>query len=246
MVELAAPTLFKIGWFPITNTFLDTILIDILLITGLFFLNKHLKEIPGMFQNLIEVIVETFYGLAESVAGKNVGQIFPYFISFFTFILLANWLGLFPGFGTIGFYEIIDGHKQFIPLLRAAPSDINVTLSLALIATVATHVMAVRTIGWKQYLSRYFSLNPIFLFVGLLEILSVFTNIISLSFRLFGNILAGEVVLTTVSNMFAFFLPLPFMSLEIIVGLVQALVFAMLTMAFMSILATPHNEGGEH
>ncbi len=89
-------------------------------------------------------------------------------------------------------------------------------------------------------------MNPIFLFVGMLELVSEVTKIISLSFRLFGNIMAGEVVLTSVSNMFAFILPIPFISLEIIVGLVQALVFAILTMSFMAILMTPHAEGGEH
>jgi F-type H+-transporting ATPase subunit a len=193
-----------------------------------------------MFQNIVEYIIDAFYNLTEGISQKNAGQIFPWFMSFFIFIILANWLSLLPGFGTIGIKE----HGELIPIIRAAGSDLNFTLGLAVVSAIATHAMAIRTVGIKEYLSRYFALNPIFLFVGLLELVGEVTKVISLSFRLFGNITAGEVVLSTVSKMFAFFLPLPFMSLEIIVGLVQALVFAILTMAFMAILTTPH--AGEH
>jgi F-type H+-transporting ATPase subunit a len=102
--------------------------------------------------------------------------------------------------------------------------------------------MSITTIGIKDYIGRFISLNPIYLFVGLLEIVSEITKVISLSFRLFGNIFAGEIVLGTVSTIFAFIFPLPFLMLEVIVGLIQALVFGMLTMAFMAILTTPHHE----
>jgi F-type H+-transporting ATPase subunit a len=163
-------------------------------------------------------------------------------MGFFVFILVTNFTALMPGFGTI----FVKHGKESISLFRSATSDINTTLALAIVATVATQVLAIRTVGIKGHVARYLSWNPIFLFVGLLELLSVFTNIISLSFRLFGNIFAGEVVLSTISAIFAFLLPLPFIGLEIIVALVQALVFAILTMGFMSILMTAHNEGGEH
>ncbi|HEV2339379.1 MAG TPA: F0F1 ATP synthase subunit A [Patescibacteria group bacterium] len=240
--EFAGQTLTTIGSFPLTNTFLTTLLTDGIIIAGIVALHKHVKKIPGFFQNMIEFVVDGLYGLTETVAGNNTKKIFPWFMGFFVFILVANWLSLFPGFETIGFTK----NGTFIPFLKGATSDINLTLGLALVSAIATHVLAIRTIGIGEYLSRYFSLNPIFLFVGLLELVSEVTKIISLSFRLFGNIMAGEVVLTTVSKMFAFILPLPFISLEIIVGLVQALVFSILTMTFMSILMTPHHEGGEH
>ena len=242
-VQLAAETLFNIGPLPVTNSLLTTFVVDGIVIAGIIALNKKFtKKIPGLFQTAMEYIVDGLYGLTESISEKHAASIFPWFISFFLFILIGNWMGLLPGFGTIGFYA----GKDFVPFFRSSASDINTTLAFALIATVATQVLAVKKVGVKGHLARYFSLNPILLFVGLLEILSIFTNIISLSFRLFGNIFAGEVVLNTVSSMFAFLLPLPFMSLEIIVGLVQALVFAILTMAFMAILTTPHSEGGEH
>ena len=163
-------------------------------------------------------------------------------MSFFIFILLSNWLSLLPGIGTIGFFEENEGHRVLSPILRGSTSDINVTLGLALVSVAATHILSIKTLGIVEYLTRYFSINPINLFIGLLEIISEITKIISLSFRLFGNIFAGEVVLHTVSSLFAFVFPLPFLFLEMIVVFVQALVFAMLTMAFMAILTTSHSE----
>lgn len=239
MVSFAAEPIFSLGNFTVTNSFLDTLLVDLVLVLGIFFLNKNLSKIPGLFQNIIELLIDGFYKLTESVAGeKRAPVIFPFFASFFIFILLANWSGLIPGFSSVGFYE---NHK-LVPIFRAATSDFNVTFALAIISAISTHILSIKLIGIKDYLSRYFSLNPIYLFVGFLEIISEITKLISLSFRLFGNILAGEVVLGTISTIFAFLFPLPFMLLEVIVGLVQALVFAMLTMAFMSILSTPHHE----
>lgn len=239
MPSFAPETIFQIGAFPITNTILDTLLVDAVLIGGVFFITKKLALIPANhFQNAVELLIETFYNLTESVSQKMASKIFPYFISFFLFILLINWSNIMPGVGTIGFFH---GHK-LVPLLRGATSDLNVTLGLALISAVATHTLSLKTIGIKDYLSRYFSFNPINLFVGVLEIISEITKVVSLSFRLFGNIYAGEVVLITMSSIFAFIVPLPFLMLEIIVGLVQALVFSMLTMVFMAILTTSHSE----
>src|SRR3989344_5605903 len=239
MASFAAETLFKIGPLPITNTVLDTILVDALIIGGVFYLSKKIKLIPNNpFQNAIESIIETFYNLTESISQNAVKKIFPYFMSFFLFILIANWTGLIPGVGTIGIRE----HGEIVPLFRGATSDLNATLALALISVIATHLISVNTIGIKEYLGRYFSLNPINLFIGILEIISEITKLVSLSFRLFGNIFAGEVVLVTVSSIFAFIFPLPFLLLEVIVGVVQALVFSMLTMVFMAILTTSHND----
>ncbi len=237
MVSFAAEPIVYIGNFAITNSFLDTILVDGIIIGLIVAVRKHLSLVPGKLQTIIESIISGFYSITESVAGKNSAKIFPFFMTFFIFILIANWTGLIPGVTAIGIKE---GH-ELIPLLRPATSDFNVTLGLALVSVVATHMLSIKTIGISDYLSRYFSLNPINLFIGFLEIISEITKVISLSFRLFGNIFAGEIVLGTVSTMFAIVFPLPFLMLEVVVGLVQALVFAMLTMAFMAILMTPHH-----
>ena len=238
MVSFSAEPIFHFGFFTVTNAFLGTILVDLILIAVIYFLNKKMSDIPNFLQNIIEIIIGGFYNLTESVAGENAPKIFPFFATFFIFILLANWSGLIPGITSVGFYE---NHK-LIPILRSATTDFNVTFGLALVSAVSTHVLSIKTVGVKDYLSRYFSLNPIYLFVGFLELVSEITKVISLSFRLFGNIFAGEIVLGTIATIFAFLFPLPFLMLEVIVGLVQALVFAMLTMAFMAILTTPHHQ----
>lgn len=239
MASFAPEIILQIGVLPITNTLLHTLLVDGLIIGGVYYINKNLSLVPKNFlQNAIESIIETFYNLTESIAQHSASKIFPYFMSFFLFILLANLSSLLPGIGTIGIRE----HGEIIPFLRGTTSDLNTTLGLALVSAVATHALSIRTIGIKDYLSRYFSFNPINLFIGILEIISEITKIISLSFRLFGNIFAGEVVLITVSSIFAFIFPLPFLMLEVIVGIVQALVFSMLTMVFMAILTTSHKE----
>jgi F-type H+-transporting ATPase subunit a len=237
MVSFAAEPIFSIGIFRITNTLLDTLLVDGLLIGIMVAISKKISVVPGKLQNLIEMAVVAFYEITESVAGENASRIFPYLMTFFLFILIANWTGLIPGISVIG---IKDG-KEIIPFFRPATSDLNTTLGLALVSLFATHFMSIRTTGLKDYLGRYFSLNPLNLYIGILELIGEVTKIVSLSFRLFGNIFAGEVVLGTVATIFAVLFPLPFLMLEVVVGLVQALVFAMLTMAFMAVLTTPHH-----
>src|SRR3989344_128455 len=238
MFSFQPEAILHIGVFRITNTIIDTILVDAAIIIASVVLAKNIKMIPGIYQNGVEIVIQMFYEITESVAREKVKKIFPYFMSFFIFILLANWSGLLPGVNSIGFFE----KGKLIPLLRSPTSDLNTTLGLALVSVAATHILSIRTVGFKDYLSRFFSFNPMNLFIGALEIISEITKVISLSFRLFGNIFAGEVVLLTVSSIFAFLFPLPFLFLEVIVGFVQALVFSMLTMSFMAILTTPHRD----
>jgi F-type H+-transporting ATPase subunit a len=129
--------------------------------------------------------------------------------------------------------------KVFVPYLRSINSDLNTTAALAIVSVILTHILAVRYLGLGGYLGKFLSLNPIFLFVGILELFGEFTKIASLSFRLFGNIYAGEVLLTTASTqLFAYIVPIPFYFLELLVGFVQALIFTMLTLVFMVILTS--------
>lgn len=237
MVSLSAETLFHIGSFPVTNTLIDTLLIDAVIIALIVTINRNLKTIPGMFQNLIESLIDVIYNLTESVAGDRAKKIFPYFMSFFLFIIISNWSELIPVITAFGVRE----HGEFIPFIRSASTDLNVTLSLALISIVATHTMSIKTLGFKEYITRFLSFNPFNLFIGLLELISEFTKIISFSFRLFGNIFVGGVLLGSISAVSAFLLPLPLIAYELAVGVIQAVIFGMLTMAFMSILTTPHN-----
>lgn len=272
MPSFAPETFFRIGEFPITNTIINTILVDGFLLLLAFFVFKKISLVPGRFQIVMEYMVGGLYNFTQSIAGERAKQIFPFFMTFFLFILISNWSGLIPGINTFGIAEHHAGKTHIIPLIRAATSDLNTTLALAVVSLSATHFMSFRALGLTEYLSRFIPFFPFLLsvvkgkphfaidksgpinfvmsffspivlvLVGVLELISEFVKVISLSFRLFGNIYAGEVVLETISGIFAFIFPLPFLLLEVVVGLVQALVFSMLTMAFMVILTTPHHE----
>jgi len=218
---------------PITNTLLVSWIAMGILIISAIVTRFQIRTIPTGIQNFFESIIELGFQTVSDLAGEKKTKVFfPFVMTFFLYIIVSNWLGLLPGFGTITYKDV--------PLLRSINSDLNMTLSLALVSAIATHLFAVKYLGIKNYLVRWVALNPIFLFVGILEIISEFTKIVSLSFRLFGNIFAGEVVLSTISSIFAFILPLPFYFLEIIVGFVQAAVFAMLTLVFMVLLSEKH------
>ncbi|MDO8573153.1 MAG: F0F1 ATP synthase subunit A [Candidatus Daviesbacteria bacterium] len=219
--------------FPITNTLLVS-WITIAVLTAVSILaTRKIKLVPGGLQNLFEIIIDFVYTTVSDLAGdKKTKVFFPIVATFFFFILFGNLLGLFPGFGTITYKGEV--------LLRSMNSDLNMTLALALTSAFLTHAFALRYLGILGYLKKWFTLNPIFLFVGILELVGEFTKVVSLSFRLFGNIFAGEVVLATISGIFAFLVPLPFYFLEIIVGFVQAAVFMMLTLVFMVLLSEKH------
>jgi F-type H+-transporting ATPase subunit a len=236
-MELGPATIFHIGAFPVTNSLLNTFIIDGLIIAACIAINKNLSLIPGMFQNLVEMLMDTIYNLTESVAEERAKMIFPYFMTFFLFILIANWTGLLPVIKSI---EYFNGQEN-VHLFRAASTDLNVTLALALVSIVSTHAMSISVLGIKEYISRYLSFNPFNLFIGLLELFSEFAKIVSFSFRLFGNIFVGEVMLGQLTTAFAFILPVPLILYELFVGGIQAVIFGMLTMAFMAILTTPHN-----
>ncbi len=296
MAAFSPDIITNIGPLPITNTLLHTIVVDGVLILAALYTSKNIKKIPSGFQTISEPLIESMYNLTESISStkKAALRIFPYVMTLFLFILVANLMGLLPGVGSIGFYkegaaharliekthaasstnsgnkkdveksntqhsvndentdhttgatqESTKANKELVPLLRGATSDINVTLALAVVSIVATHMLSIQLTGIKDYLSRYFSLNPVNLYVGLLELVAEGTKVISLSFRLFGNIFAGEVALHTISNLIAFLAPLPFLLLESIVSVVQALVFSILTLVFMAVLTTPHHAHAE-
>lgn len=260
---LYAEPITHIGSFTITNSLLTSWIAVIILVVFFFTVGKKIRKIPRGVQNAFEMLLEKALDLADSVTGDRhkSEKFLPIAISLFLFILLNNWLGLLPGVGTIGFNEVEEGHKVFIPLFRGGTADINTTLALALFAIVASHVLGALTIGVWDHFNKFVNLkafrdipknikkditvilvNPIHAFVGVVEIIGEVAKVASLTFRLFGNIFAGEVLLASMMAIFAYLLPLPFMFLEIIVGIIQALIFAMLTLVFMSIAT----EGHEH
>jgi F-type H+-transporting ATPase subunit a len=239
-IVLAPEVLGHIGPLPVTNTLLVSWLVMLVLIVFAVAVHRKVSLVPKGIQNFAELLIENIYSTVSDLAGPKTKAFFPWVASFFLFILVANLLGLFPGFTTITYKP--EGSEHALPLLRSINSDLNMTASLAILSVVVTHIFAIKYIGFKGYLKKWFSLQMfgVFLFVGILELISEFTKIVSLSFRLFGNIFAGEVVLGTVSSIFAFFVPLPFYFLELIVAFVQAAVFMMLTLVFMVLLSEKH------
>ena len=244
-IEIAAEKLFHIGGFAITNTLITSWVAIALLAVAALIVHRRFAVVPGGVQNIFEFFVEQFIALMESVLGSRsvAEKYFPVVGTVFIFILTSNWLGIMPGIGSIGFFETVDHHEKFIPLFRSAASDLNVTLALATVTVFIIHALAIGVIGFKAHISKFLSFKgPIEFFVGILEIISEFAKIISFSFRLFGNIFAGEVLLVVTGFLMPFGGPLPFLMLEIFVGFVQALVFAMLTTVFISIAISHHEE----
>jgi len=256
---LYAEPVFHVGNFPITNSMINSWLVVIIVIALAWSLKGKIKRVPRGLQNALEMVFEAFFGIFDSVTGsrKKTMKFAPFVLAFFFFVLINNWMGLLPGVGSIG--QIVqEGHeKLFIPYFRGATADLNTTLALATLAVVASHIMGVLALGWWKYLNKFLNLkvlleipqkiikeptilliNPIKFFVGLIEIISELAKIASLSFRLFGNIFAGEVLLASMSAILAFGLPLPFMFLEVIVGLIQALIFSILVLVYLSMATT--------
>ncbi|HEY4694876.1 MAG TPA: F0F1 ATP synthase subunit A [Candidatus Nanoarchaeia archaeon] len=239
-VTLAAEKIAQIGPFIINNSLLTTWVVMAVIIIFAYFAGRNINKVPGPLQNFAEIVVEGLYSTVESLAGPRTKRFFPILATFFVLIITANYVGLLPGIGTVGIFEQHNGKEVLVPLFRSATADLNLTLALALISVSVTHYFSITSLGLTNYLARYISLNPIYLFVGILEVVAEFTKIVSLSFRLFGNIFAGETLLVTISGILAFIAPLPFMMLELLVGFVQAAVFMMLTLVFMTILTERH------
>lgn len=237
-ISLAAEKIGEIGGFPVTNSLLATWIVMGILVLLSLKATRRMTLIPGSAQSIAELVVGSLYDFFSSVLGPKIKQFFPLIASFFIFIICSNWFGLLPGVGTIGFPE----HGKFVPLLRGGTADLNTTLALAIISIVAIQYFGFKTLGF-HYSSRFLNFsNPIYFFLGFLEIISEVSKVISFAFRLFGNIFAGEVLLSVMAFLMPFIIPLPFLALELFVGFIQALVFSMLTAVFIQV-AISHGEG---
>jgi F-type H+-transporting ATPase subunit a len=257
-------------WF--TNSFVFTVIVTGLIVWVSRWATRNMQLVPSGPQNFFEFIVETLYNTFEGIVGRHmIAKVFPLLATLFIFILAANWIGLFPGVGTIGFGKPGPGFLSLsevhAPLLRPANADLNMTLGMALLFMGLWAVWTVQEVGVIGFLKEQFApkgdipgvlrlaLLPLFLFVGVNEIISIAIRPVSLSFRLFGNIYAGETLLHTMQTigsglpfglgfLTSVLFPLPFYFLELLVGLLQAFVFAMLCAVYIK-LSTQHEEG-EH
>lgn len=267
-IALEAEKVFAIFGLPITNSMIASWLTMLILIVVSVLVSRKWKLVPTGFQNVVETIVEMFYnGVAKARAGEEARLFLPLSATIFLFILLSNWLGaILPGFGSVGLLEHHHGEEVFVPILRSAATDLNTTLALALFSVLGIQLYGIKVQGFFRYANRFIrvgkiidmfrggSVNPltamIDLFIGVLEIFDEFTKLLSFSFRLFGNIFAGEVLLIVIATLFfqifknlAFIIypaSLIFVALEIFVGFIQAFIFATLTLVFLK-MATAHH-----
>ena len=284
--------------FQVTNTMVTTWLAILFLLVISLFATRSLKDVPTGLQNVVEVVIEGFLSLAESVAGAGRARKFlPLVLTIFLFIVTANWMGILPGFGTIGRIEpaeevvhhleesgeevnladvklqlfegagsfgvvafgsvddeitalevVEDGVKEgqqaglLVPFFRSANTDVNTTLAIALVAMTMIHFWGFSTLGFFGHMSKFvnFKQGPIGLFVGILEAISEVARVISFTFRLFGNIFAGEVLLVAMSFLLPLIGIIPFLGLELFVGVIQAFIFSMLTLVFAAMATVSH------
>jgi F-type H+-transporting ATPase subunit a len=256
---LFAEPIFHVGSFPVTNSLMNSWIVVLIVLILSLVIKSKIRQIPRGIQNIFEYVIDMFLGMFDSITGSRERSLkfFPLVFCFFIFILISNWMGLLPGIGSIGQVVSEHGEKIFIPYFRGGTADLNTTLSLAIIGVVASHIFGIVAIGGWNYLNKFINIkafleiprkvmkdptilivNPIKAFVGIIEIIGEVAKIASLSFRLFGNVFAGEVLLASMSALLAFGLPIPFMFLEVIVGLIQALIFSMLILAYLTMNTT--------
>jgi len=247
--------------FPITKSMVVTWVVAVGLIVFAQIATRNMKQVPEGAQNFWEWMVESLHDFLEGIIGKHlVNRTFWFFATVFIFILFCNWLGLLPGFGTIGWgHQTPEGFVIEQPWLRGANADLNMTLAMALVFFVCWVVWALREVGPFGFIMHLFApkgettgmlkvlMVVVFFAVGCLEVFSILFRPVSLSFRLFGNIFAGENMLEAMSRLIpglGWLLPIPFYFMELLVGVVQALVFMLLTAVF-TMLICQHDEGPE-
>ena len=240
-ISLKAQQLFSIGGLNITNSFLMTLVVSLILIVFSYILSRKISLVPGKLQSAVEMGFESLLGLMESTLGsmQKAEKYFPLVATVFIFILTSNLLGIFPGVGSF----MYNNSGAEVPLFRSPAADLNFTLAFAVISVLVTNIIGMASVGVFKHLGKFFNFKgPIDFFIGILELISELAKIISLSFRLFGNVFAGEVLLTIISFLAPYFIPLPFMMLELFVGMIQAFIFAMITLVSIALHTTAHGE----
>lgn len=251
-VSLAAEPLFHLGTLPVTNAVIvGTVVFVLLLAAALLVRRRVTVGVPRNVINAVEAVVEMLLATIEGITHnrQKAKEFFPIVATLFFFILFSNWTGLLPGLGSFGIYKEVHGVIELVPFLRAPSADLNFTLAMALISVIATQWYGMKALGFLGHWGKFFvppwkSPYLIGTFVGVLEFISEFAKVISFTFRLFGNVFAGEILLMVVGSLAPAGGTLPFLVLELFVGLVQAFVFSLLTAVFLTIATMEHGDEG--
>jgi F-type H+-transporting ATPase subunit a len=260
--ELPAEAVFHIGSFAVTNTIIASWLTIIFLVLFFWLVARKSKLIPGRLQALIELVLGWLLNLCESVAGEENGRkFFPVVSTIFLYVLLNAWLSLLPFFNAI----IVHTHEGEIPLFRGASTDANLPLALAIVSFIFVTYFGFKTLGFR-FVESFFNFRPlghnlkdvfrgkvksglgglflsiINLFVGFIEFIAYMIRLVSFTFRLFGNMTAGEILLAIVMFLIPYLIVPVFYGLELIIGVIQAFIFGGLTLVFATMAITPHSE----
>lgn len=256
-VEIAAEELFRLGPLIVTNSMIGALLASVVLLVIARRFASGSAIVPSRGQSLVELPIEFLAGIVRGTGGKRWRQFAPLIFAIFLFVLTANWISLLPGVGTIGLAkQASDGTKVIVPFLRAGAADLNFTLGLALISFVSFIAFGLRANGVRGYLKELLIAEPAYMTPLLtpIHLISELSRVISLSMRLFGNVFAGEVLLATMLALttatvfmlpLAFVIPGVFIGLELLFGLVQALVFALLSMTYITLAIAEHRQHGD-
>lgn len=262
---IAAEPIFHLGSFPITNSLINAWAAVAAFVVVAFLVGRRLAAgTPGRFQSAMEGLLEFLMGYVDQVTQDRAKsrKFFPIVATLFLFILACNWMGTLPGVGSVWRTIELHGHVENAPIFRPANADLNLTLAMAVMTVVASHLVGIITIGFFAHWNKFIALGTFFkafrkgpmavvvalveMLVGVIEFFAEIAKVVSLSLRLFGNIFAGEVLITVMYSLVAFAVPLPFTFLELIVGAVQATVFAMLALVYLTILSSkPHGDHEE-
>jgi F-type H+-transporting ATPase subunit a len=250
-ISLSAEHLGSLWGLPITNTLVMTWVVTLLLVAASILIGRKLSLAkPSRVQALVETGIEGGISFADGVLEneKVSRSLFPLLAAIFLYIALSNLLEFIPGVGSIGFFSGSGADKEFIPLFRSANTDLNTTIALTLIVFVVIEVYGVRMLGVLKYFGKFFNFKGhtiaerfLNLLVGIIELVSELGRLISFSFRLYGNIFAGEVLIGVISFFVPYLLPSPFLAFEMFVGVLQGGIFALLTLFFVKLAITdPH------
>lgn len=261
--RLPAETIFHLFGFPVTNSIIGAWFTIIVLVSFSFVITRRMRVVPGRLQSAFEFLLGWLYNLCQRVAGEEYGRrFFPVVATIFLFVAFNAWLSLIPGFGSI---TVTTAGGEHVHLLRGANTDINMPLALALVSFIFVEYFGLKTLGIR-YLGKFINVGQVFrsiaqmvrggfraglgglitgfihIFVGFLEALSELVRIVSFTFRLFGNMTAGEILLVMAAFLIPWVFALPFYGLELLVGFVQALIFAGLTLVFLTLAVAHHGE----
>lgn len=263
---LFAEPIFHIGNLTVTNSLFTSWIVVFSLIVFAIVIKTKIKKIPTGIQNIFEIVIEGAESLCDQVTNSRAvtNKAFPITFSVFLIVLINNWIGILP-LGGFGLVETGAAGNFFIPLIRSGTADINGTLTLAVMSVVGANIFGIISIGLWKSINKYVNLKalgsifrkikkeptvlmtaPIIFAVGLIEFVGEFAKVASLSFRLFGNVFAGEVLLASMGSILAYALPAPFLLLEVFVGAIQAFIFAILTLVYYTIASMDHEHEEEH